>query len=1160
MRKLLVIRHWIIVIHFLFFIFYFSRGFAQYCTPQTTNYCCGFGITNVTFNTINNTSGDASNGYEDFTSVQTNVLGGQTYLISIITDIPAEHNIRVWIDYDDDKVFADPAELVFSADQVLAGNGSITIPSSALQGTNLRLRVSADFYTNPVPTPCLDLLQGQAEDYTIVVLQNTNPPAVDFSVSDSLTCDGIVSFTDQSSNLPTLWFWDFGDGNTSTQQTPTHTYTTDGIYTVTLIAYNAYGSDTMVKNNIITVNLGAQVITPSCAPITTAWCCDYGILNVTLNTINNSTADGSESYQDYSCQYSTTLTAGFNYNLSITTGPNNPEDVKVWLDYNNDGVFDDPAEKIFESLNNFTHSGTINLDTNGVLDTALRMRIVSDLVGASITPCFNPQWGQVEDYGIIIDKFDDPPIANFTSNVTMACGSPVNFTDLSTGLPNSWLWDFGDGTTSNQQNPSHTYSSPGTYTVSLIATNQFGSHNITITNYITVVNAPLPPSCMPITTMYCCGIGIVQVDFNTISNATQDGITSYEDFTCTDITILQVNQTYSISIETGIDYEEDVRAWIDWNNDGTLAPFGEEVFVSDDIFTVHFGNITVPTTAVLNTPLRMRVSSDWGGNPSPFPCTNPDYGQAEDYTVIVQNVTAPPIADFSVDSTTVCLGAVSFTDLSTNSPVSWLWDFGDGNTTSAQNPSHTYNLNGTYTVSLTATNSLGNDTEIKTNYVTFDSLLCFSAPTANFTADSTIVCNGTVSFTDLSTSTPTSWLWDFGDGTTSIIQNPAHTYQNNGTYTVSLYASNSIGTDTLTVTGYITVDSTVCLPAPTATFTADSLNNCLGMVNFSDLSGNNPTSWLWDFGDGNTDTVQNPTHTYANDGIYTVTLIASNANGTDTLVKVNYITVSNSFCGGNIPPVADFVVDSTLDCDGTVSFTDLSLYNPTSWEWDFGDGNTDSVQNPTHTYANDGTYTVTLVVSNANGSDTLVQTNYVTVDGNACIPIPIANFTVDSQIVCLGTVNFTDLSQNNPVSWSWDFGDGNTSTQQNPTHTYQNNGVYTVTLIATNAGGSDTEVKTNYITVDNVLCITGIFESSKDNESLIVIYPNPNSGKFEVRSLKFEVTKIAVYNLLGEVVYQLSIQHPESSIEIDLSGNPKGVYFLNIQSESDSVSRKIIVQ
>jgi len=156
---------------------------------------------------------------------------------------------------------------------------------------------------------------------------------------------------------------------------------------------------------------------------------------------------------------------------------------------------------------------------------------------------------------------------------------------------------------------------------------------------------------------------------------------------------------------------------------------------------------------------------------------------------------------------------VQFTDTSTNSPTSWMWTFGDGGTSTLKNPSHTYTTAGSYTVSLTVTNSGGSNTLTRTNYITVTSAI---PPNASFTGSPTSgVAPLTVTFTDVSTNSPTSWAWTFGDGGTSTLKNPSHTYTTAGAYTVSLTVTNSGGRSTASMTNYITVPAPTPTPTPT---------------------------------------------------------------------------------------------------------------------------------------------------------------------------------------------------------------------------------------------------------------------------------------------------------------------------------------------------------
>ena len=332
-----------------------------------------------------------------------------------------------------------------------------------------------------------------------------------------------------------------------------------------------------------------------------------------------------------------------------------------------------------------------------------------------------------------------------------------------------------------------------------------------------------------------------------------------------------------------------------------------------------------------------------------------------------------------------------------------------------------------------------------------------SAPAVNFTVNLT---NGeapfTVQFTDLSTGNITGRYWDFGDNTTSFNLNPVHTYVTAGTYTVNLTVSNIYGSNSSLKTDYITVGSGI----PVGNFTANVTSSIAPplTVQFNDTSTINPTSWDWDFGDNTTSTEQNPVHTYASVGNYTVNLTVSNSYGSNNCMKADYITVGSGI------PVGNFTanVTSSIAPPLTVQFNDTSTINPTSWDWDFGDNTTSTEQNPVHTYASVGNYTVNLTVSNSFGSNNCVKDDYITIGSG----IPVGNFTAN---VTSGNaplmVQFNDLSTVNPSSWSWDFGDNTTSTDQNPVHTYTTEGNYTVNLTVANSFGSNICVKADYITV-----------------------------------------------------------------------------------------------
>ncbi len=650
------------------------------------------------------------------------------------------------------------------------------------------------------------------------------------------------------------------------------------------------------------------------------------------------------------------------------------------------------------------------------------------------------------------------PIAQFDAHYAFATvPTKVMFVDNSMGsTPMTYQWDFGDGSTSTEQNPSHMYTLRGMYTVKLTVTNQFGSSTEIKKDYISIGMGPkadfaATPSSgnVPLSVQFTDKsqgqVATWQWDFGDGKRSNEkDPVHTYWTAGVYNV-ILTVSNDYGSSDATKYNLITVVgpltSKFIADPSTGKaplLVKFTDRSIGSPTSWNWNFGD---GTTSTVQNPTHTFTSAG---------AFDVKLEVARDTTTAtstqVVNVGGVPAADFVGAPLSVNVGEmVSFTDKSTNSPNQWSWDFGDTKTVTTQNPTYAYQLKGIYTVSLTASNNNGKDTEIKTNYINVG-----VGPKADFRP--VIVpfemnkVPMSVRFVDQSTGLPTSWLWNFGDGQTSTEQNPAHTYMKEGTYTVTLTVQNKFGQDTKVMTDIINVGK-----GPAVDFTADKTTVGVGrFVTFTDLSSNSPTDWVWEFGDGSLGTGSKPDHVYQKTGVYDVTLTASNPAVTNSRTKNQYITVLNI-------PRSDFVADKTRGgAPMTVQFTDKSLGEPTSWNWDFGDGTTSPMKNPSHTYTALGSYTVTLTVSNTNGKDTTSKEGYI-----VTTMAPVASFMVDQRLgKAPFIVQFKDLSTNNPTSWSWQFGDGTTSSEQNPRHLYPQEGAYDVRLTVSNNYGSDTAYKT----------------------------------------------------------------------------------------------------
>ncbi|MBL6944433.1 MAG: PKD domain-containing protein, partial [Bacteroidales bacterium] len=413
-------------------------------------------------------------------------------------------------------------------------------------------------------------------------------------------------------------------------------------------------------------------------------------------------------------------------------------------------------------------------------------------------------------------------------------------------------------------------------------------------------------------------------------------------------------------------------------------------------------------------------------------------------SVIVTNLTVRPKIDRDFVISTgdsICLGeTVSFTSTGTANLTSWLWDFGDGNTSSVMNPTHQYNVSGPYTVIYYYIDDNG-CSDSATNQVQV-----FDIPDVDFTINMTNACvNTQVDFTGISNSNIALWEWDFGDGQTGAGQNTSHIYISWGEMTVGLTVTDINGCSETTYK-YLTIAQ-----PPIADFTYNII--VCDSMQFTDLSigppGYNLVMWHWDFGDGDTSNLQNPTHQYPSNTI---------PGGEIYLVTLTVVADSNGFmCSDSvvlpvvIPSLPDIFFtwspDPTCLGDSTYFFGE-SGFPIDVWHWDFDDGNVSLDQYATHLFADTGTYNVTLTIADTNGCVNTLS-NIITVN-----PAPEVSFTMSDSVLCHGnSISFTGSGSSNIAQWYWQFGDGSFSYAQNPVHYYPMGGSYTVTLTATDSTG-----------------------------------------------------------------------------------------------------------
>ncbi|WP_394698737.1 DUF3344 domain-containing protein [uncultured Methanoregula sp.] len=321
---------------------------------------------------------------------------------------------------------------------------------------------------------------------------------------------------------------------------------------------------------------------------------------------------------------------------------------------------------------------------------------------------------------------------------------------------------------------------------------------------------------------------------------------------------------------------------------------------------------------------------------------------------------------------------------------------------------------GTNTARLQSYDTAGNGDSMYAQNVILVIEKSATAPVASFTSASTSGSAPlTVSFTDTSANTPTSWSWDFGDGssTNATVQSPVHTFASAGTYTVNLTATNSAGSNSHKITNFITVSA-----APVPPVSAFSANRTTGMVPlavlFHDDSTNDPTEWLWDFGDGSTSNIQDVEHIYTTAGTYTVNLTATNTAGSNSQKITNYITVS----AAAVPPVANFTATPVIGLAPlSVTFTDSSTGSPVSWTWEYRASGTsgswtsfNTTQNPVNSFTA-GAYDIRLTVTNAAGSNPVARTQYISVSTGPARLATVRNGMVSGDLY---------VGAYQPVPWS----------------------------------------------------------------------------------------------------------------------------------------------
>ncbi|WP_258100483.1 PKD domain-containing protein [Marinoscillum pacificum] len=532
----------------------------------------------------------------------------------------------------------------------------------------------------------------------------------------------------------------------------------------------------------------------------------------------------------------------------------------------------------------------------------------------------------------------------------------VNNTAVSGGVISGYEWYFDDGESSTISNPGHTYSSYGTYAVKLVAESTAGCID-SLTRDVTVNPNPVAGFSQ---SDVCLD---VPMDFSNLSTVALGTIDSYN--------------------------------WdLDDGTTQTEADFSYD-YATDGEYRVELEVIT-------------------------------DKGCSDQVTKQVEVFPLPTTTFTSID---VCFGeTTTFANNSgiTSGTVTYAWNFGDGNTSPAVNPTHNYEESGAYSVNLETTSNQS----CQTDYTLIVNV--FEQPVADFSFEN-ICRNETAVFTNNSTGNDLSYLWNFGDGESSDVVSPSHDFEAAGLYEVTLTIENESGCNS-------EVSKTIRVaPMPVVAFEMEDvcLEESVSFVNYSTVASGS-LEYLWLFDDGNQSTEFGPDHIYVEDGKYAVSLTATSNHG--CVVELTEEVVIHPL------PVPDFVAEAV--CDGFMTyFIDQSSINSGSIEsylWDFGDQSNSILPNPEHQYLNPGSYDAVLKLTSEFGCKRDTTKEVIIYD------FPVANFSVEN--VCFGfeiTAENSSQIANGSMTYHWDFGDGQTSTSKDPSYLYDAPGFYDITLTAT---------------------------------------------------------------------------------------------------------------
>jgi len=724
-------------------------------------------------------------------------------------------------------------------------------------------------------------------------------------------------------------------------------------------------------------------------------------------------------------------------------------------------------------------------------------------------------------------------------------GTPrtYQFEDSSTSDVEEWLWDFGDGNTSSEQNPLHEYDQFGSYEICLTVSNQAGS-NTTCQN-ICVLPDPDTQDYISASSMVLdCALENQEIDLSTTFldldfAQLDDWLISWagpNDFSQSDIDQVSIdkpgvyylsiqNTTSSCMISDSIIIEEDNLALeFSLSQDSAFLFCNEfvelDLIIDADCFEIRWKR---PDGEIFNAYSTTNFNLTTTGLYTFFvrDCNNDCESER---TFVIERIPLSALWTTEMNGT-----EVTFIPETTGVNFFHIWRFGDGNFSAFESPMHTYEFAGTYEVTHEILDGCESYFSTKEIVVTEDVV---DAPSATFTYNNQNT-DFNFSFEDRSLGEVESWLWDFGDGNISIVQNPNHEYTQFGSYEVCLTATNAAGSDTYC--------ETVCvLPDPVTSElinASDTVLNCTNIeegilfsssISLSDFY--NSADWIleWMYPDGEVSNAEQVLITGGEVPILHLRNPSSNCSLSAELeIQQNFeepiFELSTDLdiipCGS---PFALFI-DADSTCFEANIYQEETLILASMFD--------------TLTLDGAGSYTVELIDCASGCSSTQV------------FSIQNERITAAWSSEEMGAVFSFVSEQNTGVDHQWDFGDSATSDEQNPTHTYATGGTYQITHIVSNTCGADTLL----------LSIEVIISSSTNiADGSIHIFPNPTRDYLTIQSTKSDISNFKLYTSLGQVQVEKLVR--TSEVQISVLDYAAGVYWLQVVlTDGRSWTERVVV-